>query len=142
MANNTNMGTSNTTGIPQVNVASPVAYNIIAGPPGFYTSPSMAYHSNGLSVMYHSHVAQPTAPMMFTQPAQFRQHPAQPTNQVAALQDLANGAWNMDTGASSHLNNFVTCLSEVSNTCIYPSVSVSDSHNIPVTNTGHSILPT
>ncbi|GJU87586.1 ribonuclease H-like domain-containing protein [Tanacetum coccineum] len=56
--------------------------------------------------------------------------------------DLAYGAWNMDTGASSHINNSVSSLSDVFNTCIYPSVSVGDSHSIPVTNTGHSILPT
>ncbi|GJV82819.1 ribonuclease H-like domain-containing protein [Tanacetum coccineum] len=49
---------------------------------------------------------------------------------------------NMDTGASSHLNNSVNSLSEIFNTCMYPSISVGDGHSIPVTNTGHSILPT
>ncbi|GKF33445.1 ribonuclease H-like domain-containing protein [Tanacetum coccineum] len=48
----------------------------------------------------------------------------------------------MDTGASSHLNDSITSPSDVFNTCIYPSVSVGDGHTIPVTNTGHSILPT
>ncbi|GJS65305.1 ribonuclease H-like domain-containing protein [Tanacetum coccineum] len=48
----------------------------------------------------------------------------------------------MDTGASSHLNDFVTNLSEVFNSCMYPSISVGDGHFIPVTNTGHCILPT
>ncbi|GJT69934.1 hypothetical protein Tco_1029220 [Tanacetum coccineum] len=48
----------------------------------------------------------------------------------------------MDTGASSHLNSSVTSLNTVFNTCIYPSISVGDGHSIPVTNTGHSILPT
>ncbi|GJV64431.1 ribonuclease H-like domain-containing protein [Tanacetum coccineum] len=51
-------------------------------------------------------------------------------------------AWNMDTGASSHLNSSVTSLNIVFNTCIYSSISVGDGHSIPVTNTGHSILPT
>ncbi|GJS93029.1 ribonuclease H-like domain-containing protein [Tanacetum coccineum] len=60
---------------------------------------------------------------------------------TGTLHDLANGAWNFDTGASSHLNNSVTNLSEVFNSCMYPSVSVGDGHSIPVTNTGHSILP-
>ncbi|GKA19386.1 ribonuclease H-like domain-containing protein [Tanacetum coccineum] len=46
------------------------------------------------------------------------------------------------TGASSHLNNSVNSLSEIFNTCMYPSISVGDAHSIPVTNTGHSILPT
>ncbi|GJZ52443.1 ribonuclease H-like domain-containing protein [Tanacetum coccineum] len=58
------------------------------------------------------------------------------------LQDLTYGAWNMDMGASSHLNNSVTSLNDVFNMCIYPTVSVGDGHSIPVINTGHSILPT
>nr|GEW89211.1 ribonuclease H-like domain-containing protein [Tanacetum cinerariifolium] len=57
-------------------------------------------------------------------------------------EESTSGAWNMDTGASSHLNNSVTSLSENFNTCMYPSILVGDGHSIPVTNTGHSILPT
>ncbi|GKB27818.1 ribonuclease H-like domain-containing protein [Tanacetum coccineum] len=56
--------------------------------------------------------------------------------------DPTLGAWNMDTGVNSHLNNSVTSLSEIFNTCMYPSISVGDGHSIPVTNTGHSIFPT
>nr|GEW61795.1 ribonuclease H-like domain-containing protein [Tanacetum cinerariifolium] len=58
------------------------------------------------------------------------------------LQDLNSGAWNIDTCASSHLNASSTCLSNGFNTCLYSSVSVGDGHPIPVTNTGHSVLPT
>ncbi|GKE04126.1 hypothetical protein Tco_1396144 [Tanacetum coccineum] len=61
---------------------------------------------------------------------------------TGTLHDTASGAWNFDTGASSHLNNSVNSLSENFNTCMYPFVSVGDGHSIPVTNTGHSILPT
>ncbi|GKB01495.1 ribonuclease H-like domain-containing protein, partial [Tanacetum coccineum] len=61
---------------------------------------------------------------------------------AGTLHDLASGTWNMDTGVSSHLNNLVTSLSDVFNTCIYQPVLVGDGHSIPVTNTGHSILPT
>nr|GEY29858.1 G-type lectin S-receptor-like serine/threonine-protein kinase At4g27290 [Tanacetum cinerariifolium] len=61
---------------------------------------------------------------------------------AGTLHDLAASAWNMDTGASSHLNNSITSLSEVFNSCIYPYDLVGDSHSIPVTNTGHSILQT
>ncbi|GJZ34941.1 ribonuclease H-like domain-containing protein [Tanacetum coccineum] len=61
---------------------------------------------------------------------------------TGTLHDPATGAWNMDTGASSHLNNSVDSLSEIFNKCMYPSISVGDGHSIPVTNTGHSILPT
>ncbi|GJW05107.1 ribonuclease H-like domain-containing protein [Tanacetum coccineum] len=48
----------------------------------------------------------------------------------------------MDTGASSYLNDSVTSLSDVLNRCIYPSVSIGDGYTIPVTNSGHSVLPT
>ncbi|GJV60759.1 ribonuclease H-like domain-containing protein [Tanacetum coccineum] len=61
---------------------------------------------------------------------------------ATASQDPTTGDWNMDTGASSHLNNSVTSLSDVLNMCIYPSVSVGDGYTIPVTNYGHRILPT
>ncbi|GJX08611.1 ribonuclease H-like domain-containing protein [Tanacetum coccineum] len=61
---------------------------------------------------------------------------------VETLYDPSTGAWNMDTGASSHLNNFANSLSVIFNTCCYLSVSVGEGHSIPVTNTGHSILPT
>ncbi|GJS27460.1 ribonuclease H-like domain-containing protein [Tanacetum coccineum] len=49
---------------------------------------------------------------------------------------------HMDTGDSSHLNNSVYSLSTILNLCMHSSVSVGDGHSIPVTNTGHSILPT
>ncbi|GJV85421.1 ribonuclease H-like domain-containing protein [Tanacetum coccineum] len=64
------------------------------------------------------------------------------TFSTMSLHDPASSTWNMDTGASSHLNNSVTSLSIVFNTCMYPSISVGDDHSIPVTNTGNSILPT
>ncbi|GJT15000.1 ribonuclease H-like domain-containing protein, partial [Tanacetum coccineum] len=48
----------------------------------------------------------------------------------------------MDTGASSHLNSNVNNLSTIFNSCLYPTVRVGDGKTIPVTNTGHSILPT
>ncbi|GJZ25183.1 ribonuclease H-like domain-containing protein, partial [Tanacetum coccineum] len=58
------------------------------------------------------------------------------------LQDPANSNWNMDTGASSHLNSSVNNLSTIFNSRIYPFVLVGDGKSIPVTNTGHSTLPT
>nr|GFB29449.1 ribonuclease H-like domain-containing protein [Tanacetum cinerariifolium] len=41
--------------------------------------------------------------------------------QAMSLQDPVLGNWNMDTGASSYINDFVHSLSEVLNMCIYPS---------------------
>ncbi|GJX30075.1 ribonuclease H-like domain-containing protein [Tanacetum coccineum] len=61
---------------------------------------------------------------------------------AGTLQDPSSGAWNMDTGASSHLNNSTTSLSTLLNSCMYSTISVGDGHSIPVTNTGHSILST
>nr|GEZ01554.1 ribonuclease H-like domain-containing protein [Tanacetum cinerariifolium] len=46
----------------------------------------------------------------------------------------------MDTGASSHLNDYVHSFTEVLNMCIYPLVPVGDGYSIPITNSGHSIL--
>ncbi|GKA51665.1 ribonuclease H-like domain-containing protein [Tanacetum coccineum] len=93
----------------------------------------------------------PPAPMYGPAPTYIQAQAGVPSGQatilphaftVGSLHDLTTGAWNMDTGASSHLNDSVTNLSEVFNSCMYPSVSVGDGHSIPVTNTGHSILPT
>ncbi|GKD70109.1 ribonuclease H-like domain-containing protein [Tanacetum coccineum] len=50
------------------------------------------------------------------------------------LRDFSNGAWNMDTCASSHLNSSVNSLCEIFNTYMYPPISVGDGHSIPVTN--------
>ncbi|GKF34051.1 ribonuclease H-like domain-containing protein, partial [Tanacetum coccineum] len=55
---------------------------------------------------------------------------------------LQDSSWNMDTGASSHLNSDSSNLSTIFNSCLYPSARVGDGKTIPVTNTSHSILPT
>ncbi|GJT16471.1 ribonuclease H-like domain-containing protein [Tanacetum coccineum] len=92
-----------------------------------------------------AHQAQPSIPPGFvTGPINNAGQPTMLPQAFTAgtLHDPTTGAWNMDTGASSHLNNSVTSLSTIFNSCIYPSVSVGDGHSIPVTNSGHSILPT
>ncbi|GJW84336.1 ribonuclease H-like domain-containing protein [Tanacetum coccineum] len=58
------------------------------------------------------------------------------------LRDPTDANWNMDTGASSHLNSNATNLSTLFNSCMYPSVLVGDGKSIPVTNMGHNTLPT
>ncbi|GJZ96554.1 ribonuclease H-like domain-containing protein [Tanacetum coccineum] len=58
------------------------------------------------------------------------------------LRDPTDANWNIDTGASSYLNSNATNLSTLFNSCMYPSVLVGDGKSIPVTNTGHSTLPT
>ncbi|GKC72130.1 hypothetical protein Tco_1118013, partial [Tanacetum coccineum] len=50
---------------------------------------------------------------------------------AVTLQDPSLENWNMDTCASSHLNDSISSLSDVFNLCIYPSVSVGDRNSIP-----------
>ncbi|GJT79051.1 ribonuclease H-like domain-containing protein [Tanacetum coccineum] len=47
----------------------------------------------------------------------------------------------MDTGASSHLNFNASNLSTIFDKRLFPSVHVGDGKSIPVTNTGHNIIP-
>ncbi|GJS83251.1 hypothetical protein Tco_0749792, partial [Tanacetum coccineum] len=61
---------------------------------------------------------------------------------VMTLQDPATANRNICTSASSHLNISIFNLSNVFNLCIYLLVSVGDGYSIPITNSGHSILPT
>ncbi|GJQ92917.1 hypothetical protein Tco_0004056 [Tanacetum coccineum] len=49
--------------------------------------------------------------------------------------------WHMDTDASSHLNFNPSNLSTIFDKRLFPSVHVGDGKSIPVTNTGHSIIP-
>nr|GEW00729.1 ribonuclease H-like domain-containing protein [Tanacetum cinerariifolium] len=115
--NNTNVSTaSNPMHAPIVPVATP-----IGSPVAFHMSGSL---KNSHGPVYYVPPAQPVPPYV----------PAQP--------DFASDAWNIDTSASFHLNNSVNSLSEIFNTCMYPSISFGDGHHIPVTNTCHSILPT
>ncbi|GKB44717.1 hypothetical protein Tco_0889659 [Tanacetum coccineum] len=50
-------------------------------------------------------------------------------------------AWHMDTGALSYLNFNASNFSTIFDKCLFPSVHVGDDNSIPVTNTGHSIIP-
>nr|GEZ87969.1 ribonuclease H-like domain-containing protein [Tanacetum cinerariifolium] len=50
---------------------------------------------------------------------------------TTTLQDPASDNWNMDTSARTHLNDFIHCLSDILNMCIYPFVAVGDGHFIP-----------
>nr|GEV26497.1 ribonuclease H-like domain-containing protein [Tanacetum cinerariifolium] len=61
---------------------------------------------------------------------------------TTTLQDPAFDNWNMDTSESSHINDYVHCLSDILNMCLYPCIAVGDGRFILVTNSGHSILST
>ncbi|GJT57003.1 reverse transcriptase domain-containing protein [Tanacetum coccineum] len=73
---------------------------------------------------------------------QLMTHGLTPNQQALFTNDPANANWHMDTGASSHLNSSAHNLSTIFNSRMYPSVLVGDGKSIPVTNTGHSTLPT
>ncbi|GJR96030.1 ribonuclease H-like domain-containing protein [Tanacetum coccineum] len=54
---------------------------------------------------------------------------------------LQDPTWHMDISASSHLNFNASNLSIIFYKRLFPSVHVGDGKSIPVTNTGHSIIP-
>ncbi|GJY06860.1 ribonuclease H-like domain-containing protein [Tanacetum coccineum] len=116
----------------------------ITAPPGF---PPMAQahvptYFTTTNNTNQAHVTPSTATGLVMQPNGYVSHALGPATQSGTLHDPTTGAWNMDTGASSHLNNSITSLSNVLNSCMYSSISVGDRHSIHVTNTGHSILST
>ncbi|GJR09421.1 ribonuclease H-like domain-containing protein [Tanacetum coccineum] len=113
----------------------PVSYHATARPN--LVSPSLYYYSP------HAHPFSPVAwPTTYVPPPLGQETTLPRAFTARTLHDPSTSTWNMNTGASSHLNNSVNSLSVILNTCSYPSVSVGDSHSILVTNTGHSILPT
>ncbi|GJZ64021.1 ribonuclease H-like domain-containing protein, partial [Tanacetum coccineum] len=68
---------------------------------------------------------------------------SQPTPLPSAFSTmpLQDPTWHMDTCASSHLNFNASNLSTIFDKRLFPSVHVGDGKSIPVTNTGHSIIP-
>ncbi|GJX58289.1 ribonuclease H-like domain-containing protein [Tanacetum coccineum] len=70
-------------------------------------------------------------------------YPLQQTSLPSAFSTmtLQDPTWNMDTGATSHLNSNARNLSTLFNTRLLPSINVGDGNSIPVTNIGHSIIP-
>ncbi|GJU58200.1 ribonuclease H-like domain-containing protein [Tanacetum coccineum] len=70
-------------------------------------------------------------------------YPFQPTSLPSAFStmSLQDPTWNMDTGATSHLNSNARNLSTLFNKRLFSSIHVGDGNSIPVTNTGHSIIP-
>ncbi|GJT12448.1 ribonuclease H-like domain-containing protein [Tanacetum coccineum] len=70
-------------------------------------------------------------------------YPSQPTTLPSAFStmSLQDPTWNMDTGATSYLNSNLRNLSIIFNKHLFSSIHVGDGNSIPVTNTGHSIIP-
>ncbi|GJV17872.1 hypothetical protein Tco_1363195, partial [Tanacetum coccineum] len=68
---------------------------------------------------------------------------SQPTTLPSAFSIMPSQdpTWHMDTGASSHLNFNASNLSTNFDKRLFPSDHVGDDKSIPVTNTGHNIIP-
>ncbi|GJY47203.1 hypothetical protein Tco_0436266 [Tanacetum coccineum] len=68
---------------------------------------------------------------------------SQPTTLPSAFSNMPpqDPTCHMDTGVSSHLNFNASNLSTIFDKRLFPSVHVGDGKSIPVTNTGHSIIP-
>ncbi|GJU02536.1 ribonuclease H-like domain-containing protein [Tanacetum coccineum] len=68
---------------------------------------------------------------------------SQPTTLPSAFSIIPpqDPTWHMNTGASSHLNFNASNISTVFDKRLFPSVHIGDGKSIPVTNTGHSIIP-
>ncbi|GJR09985.1 ribonuclease H-like domain-containing protein [Tanacetum coccineum] len=145
---------------PNISTPSPLVAYTVSVPPGFqsvsaqlsvqptYVSPQLLPGSFGVSNMGMAGLfpqgVQQQQGGSFPGSVYLGQSPSMPfhPSQLFASdsQEPALGNWNMDTGASSHLNDSVHCLSDILNMCIYPSVTVSDRRFIPVTNSRHSVL--
>nr|GEY72391.1 ribonuclease H-like domain-containing protein [Tanacetum cinerariifolium] len=91
---------------------------------------------------YNSSSSSPTV-LMATKTDTKGYYPTQATTLPSAFSTmtLQDPTWNMDTGASSYLNSSANNLSTLFNTRLFPSIHVGDGNSIPVTNTGHSIIP-
>ncbi|GJS73441.1 hypothetical protein Tco_0706282 [Tanacetum coccineum] len=104
------------------------------------TSIHVAFHksSSGSANTYASFNIPPSFPL----PQQVLQPNIFGHSGHSGTPDLANGNWNIDTGVGSHLNESVSNLTDIFNSCIYSSVLVGNDYSMPVTNSSHSILPT
>nr|GEY58221.1 ribonuclease H-like domain-containing protein [Tanacetum cinerariifolium] len=60
---------------------------------------------------------------------------------VFSTMPLQDPTWNIDTCATSHLNSDACNLSTIFNKHLFRSIHVGDGNSTPVTNTGHSIIP-
>ncbi|GKA18748.1 ribonuclease H-like domain-containing protein [Tanacetum coccineum] len=107
------------------------AYQLPVGPTIHTTGPGFPYvlaqaqpaqpQPVAQSVIQQSaQVFQPTGPAYSSAPTRFCDRPTDNTGQATtlphafrAVTDPTTGAWNMDTGASSYLNDSVTSLSDV-----------------------------
>ncbi|XP_071695617.1 uncharacterized protein [Rutidosis leptorrhynchoides] len=131
---------------------------LLPSPPGFNRptgatfGPQQLQFPLGPQTFYTGHLISFT-PVPVVQPNNFGSFTVDPRTQTQetvlpsafstmTLQDFGAAGWHMDTCASTHLTSCINNLRTVFNNCKYPSVAAGDGNTIPVTNTGHSLLPT
>ncbi|GKC65721.1 ribonuclease H-like domain-containing protein [Tanacetum coccineum] len=108
---------------------------------------SLFHDDSGESTTFESSSSSPTIRMASnssnTKGAEPALHPSQPTTLPGAFSTMTvqDPTWNMDTGATSHLISHARNLRTIFNKRLYPYIHVGDGNTIPVTNTGHSIIP-
>ncbi|GJR81265.1 hypothetical protein Tco_0152050 [Tanacetum coccineum] len=88
----------------------------------------------------HYRLPHPGQGILGPAPAIYASQPT-PLPSAFSTMPLQDPTWHMDTGASSHLNFNASNLSTIFDKRLFPSVHVGDGKSIPVTNTGHSIIP-
>nr|GEU40410.1 ribonuclease H-like domain-containing protein [Tanacetum cinerariifolium] len=115
--------------------------------PSLPTAYAQAHHqaqsypqSHHVQPLYATPQPNPNSGLLGSAPGYY---PTQATTLPSAFSTmtLQDPTCNMDTAASSHLNSNLNNLSTLFNTRLFSSVHVGDGNPIPVTNTGHSIIP-
>ncbi|GJU92156.1 ribonuclease H-like domain-containing protein [Tanacetum coccineum] len=88
----------------------------------------------------HYRLSHPGQGVLGPSPAIYASQPTTLPNAFSTM-PLQDPTWHMDTGASSHLIFNAGNLSTIFDKRLFPSVHVGDGKSIPVTNTGHNIIP-
>ncbi|GJW48477.1 ribonuclease H-like domain-containing protein [Tanacetum coccineum] len=88
----------------------------------------------------HYRLPHPGQGILGPAPAIYASQPT-PLPSAFSTMPLQDPTWHMDTGASSHLNFNASNLSTIFDKRLFPSVHVGDGESMPVTNTGHIIIP-
>ncbi|GKA00444.1 ribonuclease H-like domain-containing protein, partial [Tanacetum coccineum] len=117
---------TNLSPLPMATGPNPMPAYLSLSPPVYYPTQSPLYYSMPGPPGFPPLLAQPTAPVLIAQPTAVQPTDTGPTTSVIGtthllcqattlphafnaitLQDPASNAWNMDTGATSYLNNSV-----------------------------------
>ncbi|GJT97859.1 hypothetical protein Tco_1093377 [Tanacetum coccineum] len=115
---------------------------------GYYSSRLAQVHSQPTSynrqaqygLLHTPAQKHPRQGLLGSAPAHYGSQATSPPSAFSTM-TLQDPTWHMDTGESSHLHFNASNLSTIFDKCLFPSIHVGDGNSIPVTNTGHSIIP-